>query len=442
MIVIFSGLLPIVQDNCDMASTYWTGGTNGDFYNVTNWSTGESPTTYHDVSIFGTSATVTAEAVASTVSATPVPSLTIGGYGTLDITATSCQSSESSPVFSTSAFQVFQYGTIVIDTPSAVQLGDINVMNGTLTIENNRSNVFMGAGSRLNGGGTLNLVDSTFGSQTASINVENSMHITLSGNSTMYTGFLTTGVSVAFDSKSSEQFFLNGSDGTVDTKFSGVSSKTQFGITANTGETPLSASYVKNTDGSYSLVVQESDNHTLTLNSVTMASGYTPGTLAITQDKSGNYLISDTSANSGNSGNHCGGHGGHWGHHDGNSSGHSGWNGHDGHSGSNGHNGSSTGCGGHGWGWGWGSGGCDYSSSIKQIIASWSNAFSSCKGWQSSSCGSSNWFGGNSAQSGSGWSSSFNWGQQSGSHGCFSSSGQSSSHSQASVIHNTSHWGC
>ena len=429
-----------------MASTYWTGGTSGDFYDVKNWSTGASPTTYHDVSIFGTSSTVTAEAVASTASATAVPSLTIGAYGTLDITASSCQSSASSPVFSTSAFQVFQYGSIVIDTASAVQLGDINVMSGTLTIENNRSNVFMGDGSRLNGDGTLNLINSTFGSQTASINVENSMHITLSGNSTMYTGYLTTGVSVSFDSKSSEQFFLNGSDGSVDTKFSGVSSKTQFGITANTGETPLSASYVKNTDGSYSLVVQESDNHTLTLNSVTMASGYTPGTLAITQDKSGNYLISDTSANSGNSGNHCGGNGGHWRHHDGNSSGHngnSGWSGHDGHSGWNGHNGSSTGCGDHGssWGWGWGSGGCDYSSSIQQIISSWNSAFSSCKGWQSSNCGGSNWYGGNSTQAGSAWNCSSSWGQQSGSHGCFSSSGQSSSHSQTPVTHNTSHWG-
>ncbi|WP_062108586.1 hypothetical protein [Gluconobacter albidus] len=426
-----------------MASTYWTGGTSGDFYNVKNWSTGASPTTYHDVNISGTSSTATAEAVASTASSTAVPSLTIGDYGTLDITASSCQSSETSPVFSTSSFQVGQYGSIVIDTASAVQLGDINVMNGTLTIENNRSNVFMGAGDRLNGEGTLNLVNSTFGSQTDGVNIANSMHITLSGTSSVYTGFLATGVSVAFDSKSSEQFFLNGTDTTVDTSFSGVSAKTQFGITANTGETPLSASYVKNTDGSYSLVVQESDNHTLTLSNVTMASGYTPGTLAITQDKSGNYLISDTSANSSNSGgSNCGGHGGHWGHHDGNSSGnsgHSGWSGHDGHN--------SSGCGDHGssWGWGWGSGsgGCDYSSSLKQIISAWNNAFSSCKGWQSSSCGSSNWFGGNSYQSGSAWNCSSSWGQQSsGSRGCFSSSGQSSSHTQVSVTHNTSHWGC
>ncbi|GBQ84255.1 hypothetical protein [Gluconobacter albidus] len=424
-----------------MASTYWTGGTSGDFYNVKNWSTGASPTTYHDVNISGTSSTATAEAVASTASSTAVPSLTIGDYGTLDITASSCQSSETSPVFLTSSFQVGQYGSIVIDTASAVQLGDINVMNGTLTIENNRSNVFMGAGDRLNGEGTLNLVNSTFGSQTDGVNIANSMHITLSGTSSVYTGFLATGVSVAFDSKSSEQFFLNGTDTTVDTSFSGVSAKTQFGITANTGETPLSASYVKNTDGSYSLVVQESDNHTLTLSNVTMASGYTPGTLAITQDKSGNYLISDTSANSSNSGgSNCGGHGGHWGHHDGNSSGnsgHSGWSGHDGHN--------SSGCGDHGssWGWGSGSGGCDYSSSLKQIISAWNNAFSSCKGWQSSSCGSSNWFGGNSYQSGSAWNCSSSWGQQSsGSRGCFSSSGQSSSHTQVSVTHNTSHWGC
>ncbi|GBR47652.1 hypothetical protein [Gluconobacter roseus] len=431
-----------------MASTYWTGGTNGDFYNVKNWSTGASPTTYHDVNITGTSSTATAEAVAGTANSTAVPSLTIGDYGTLDITASSCTSSESSPVFSTSSFQVFQYGSIVIDTGSAVQLGDINVMDGTMTIENNRSNVFMGDGERLNGSGTLNLVNSTFGSQTDGVNIANSMHITLSGDSSVYTGFLATGVSVSFDPKSSEQFFLNGQDTTVDTSFSNVSGKTEFGITANTGETPLSASYVKNTDGSYSLVVQESDNHTLTLSNVSMASGYTPGTLQITQDKSGNYLISDASADKGSSDNsHCG----HWDHNshsgcEGHSGkdGHSGWNGHNGSSTHN-DNGSSTACGSHSGSWGWGSGGCsgsDLASSIHKIISAMNGAFSSCSGWQSSGSGSSNCFGGSFGKSGNAWGCSTASTSHAGSQGCFSSTTQSASHSQVPVLHNTSHWGC
>ncbi|MQR99858.1 hypothetical protein [Gluconobacter aidae] len=418
-----------------MASTYWTGGSCGDFYNVKNWSTGASPTTYHDVDITGTSSTATAEAVAGTASSTAVPSLTIGDYGTLDITASSCKSSESSPVFSTSSFQVSQYGSIVIDTHSAVQLGDINVMNGTLTIENNRSNVFMGDGERLNGTGTLNLVNSTFGSQTDGVNIANSMHITLSGNSSVYTGFLATGVSVSFDSKSSEQFFLNGQDTTVDTSFSNVSGKTEFGITANTGETPLSASYVKNSNGSYSLVVQESDNHTLTLSNVSMASGYTPGTLQITQDKSGNYLISDASANNGSSDDHCG----HWDHnrHCG-GDGHSGWNGHDGGPMHNDHDGS-TACGGQtgnwGWGFGGGCGGSDLASSIQKIISAMNGAFSSCNGWQANNCG------GVFGQSGNAWACS-TVSSHTGSQGCFSSAMQSASHSQPPVYNNTSHWGC
>ncbi|MBS1103229.1 hypothetical protein JK202_09375 [Gluconobacter sp. Dm-62] len=431
-----------------MASTYWTGGSNGDFYNVKNWSTGASPTTYHDVDITGTSSTATAEAVAGTASSTAVPSLTIGDYGTLDITASSCSSSESSPVFSTSSFQVSQYGSIVVDTGSAVQLGDINVMNGTMTIENNRSNVFMGDGERLNGTGTLNLVNSTFGSQTDGVNIANSMHITLSGQSSVYTGFLATGVSVSFDPKSSEQFFLNGQDTTVGTSFSDVSAKTQFGITANTGETPVSASYVKNADGSYSLVVQESDNHTLTLSNVSMASGYTPGTLQITQDKSGNYLISDASANKGSSDSHCG----HWDHngHSG-SNGQSGWNGHAGNSSHSDHNGGAS-CGNQssqsgncGWGFG-GHGGSDLASSIQKIVSAMHGAFSSCNSWQASSCGSSSWFGGSSFGGSYGQSSSA-WGcstasSHSGSQGCYSSSTQSASHTQTPVYHNTSHWGC
>ncbi|AQS86708.1 hypothetical protein AA101099_0125 [Neoasaia chiangmaiensis NBRC 101099] len=428
-----------------MASTYWTGGSNGNFYNVKNWSTGASPTTYHDVDITGTSSTATAEAVVGTASSTAVPSLTIGDYGTLDITASSCKSSESSPVFSTSSFQVSQHGSIVVNTDSAVQLGDINVMNGTLTIENNRSNVFMGDGERLNGNGTLNLVNSTFGSQTDGVNIANSMHITLTGDSSVYTGFLATGVSVSFDAKSSEQFFLNGQDTTVDTSFSNVSGKTEFGITANTGETPLSASYVKNSDNSYSLVVQESDNHTLTLSNVSMASGYTPGTLQITQDKSGNYLISDASANKGNSDNHCG----HWDHngHSGRG-GHSGWNAHDGSSTHNNHGGG-TACGGQSGNWGWGFGGCggsDLASSIQKIISAMNGAFSSCNGWQPSNCGggsSSSWFGGSSSfgKSGSAWGSS-TVSSHAGSHDCFSSTTPSTSHSQPPVYHNTSHWGC
>jgi len=427
-----------------MASTYWTGGSNGNFYSVKNWSTGASPTTYHDVDITGTSSTATAEAVVGTASSTAVPSLTIGDYGTLDITASSCKSSESSPVFSTSSFQVSQHGSIVVNTDSAVQLGDINVMNGTLTIENNRSNVFMGDGERLNGNGTLNLVNSTFGSQTDGVNIANSMHITLTGDSAVYTGFLATGVSVSFDAKSSEQFFLNGQDTTVDTSFSNVSGKTEFGITANTGETPLSASYVKNSDNSYSLVVQESDNHTLTLSNVSMASGYTPGTLQITQDKSGNYLISDASANKGNSDNHCG----HWDHngHSGRG-GHSGWNAHDGSSTHNNHGGG-TACGGQSGNWGWGFGGCggsDLASSIQKIISAMNGAFSSCNGWQPSNCGSSSssWFGGSSSfgKSGGAWGSS-TVSSHAGSHDCFSSTTPSTSHSQPPVYHNTSHWGC
>ncbi|WP_169852664.1 hypothetical protein [Neoasaia chiangmaiensis] len=380
-----------------------------------------------------------------TASSTAVPSLTIGDYGTLDITASSCKSSESSPVFSTSSFQVSQHGSIVVNTDSAVQLGDINVMNGTLTIENNRSNVFMGDGERLNGNGTLNLVNSTFGSQTDGVNIANSMHITLTGDSSVYTGFLATGVSVSFDAKSSEQFFLNGQDTTVDTSFSNVSGKTEFGITANTGETPLSASYVKNSDNSYSLVVQESDNHTLTLSNVSMASGYTPGTLQITQDKSGNYLISDASANKGNSDNHCG----HWDHngHSGRG-GHSGWNAHDGSSTHNNHGGG-TACGGQSGNWGWGFGGCggsDLASSIQKIISAMNGAFSSCNGWQPSNCGggsSSSWFGGSSSfgKSGSAWGSS-TVSSHAGSHDCFSSTTPSTSHSQPPVYHNTSHWGC
>lgn len=287
-----------------MTTTYWTGGTSGDFYSNSNWSTNDSPFNYHDVNISGESATSTSTAIACSATSSVVPSLTVGNYGVLEITAKSGCSS-TSPVFSTDSFQVFEQGSLIINTPSVVQLGQFNNLGGTLTIENNQSNVLFTPSDRLTGNGTLNLINSTFGSQTNSINIDNAMHVTLSGHSAVYTGFLATGVQVTFDGASSEKFFLNGNDTTVGTAFNNVSGKTNFGITANTGETPISASYEKNTDGTYSLVVQESGNHTLTLSNITMASDYTPGALTIEQDKSGNYLIVDKSSSSSNNGGGC-----------------------------------------------------------------------------------------------------------------------------------------
>ncbi|GAJ30549.1 hypothetical protein [Acidomonas methanolica] len=368
-----------------MATTYWTGTTSHDFYLNSNWSANASVANYHDINITGISACSPALAVACTPSSIVIPSLTIGDYGTLDITARSCGSSETSPVFSSTSFQVFQGGSIVVNTPSAVDLGSINELGGTLTIENNQGNVYFNPSDRLTGTGTVNLVNSTLGSQTHQINVADSLTLNLKGHSSVFTGFDATGATVNFDPSAHEKFFLDGQDTPISTAFNNVSAKTEFGITANTGATPLSAAYTKNSDGTYSLVVQESGNHTLTLSDVTFASGYVPGKLQITQDKAGDYLITPASTTGGGTGGQggCGGWGG-WGGQGGwgcGWGGQGGW----GDSGWGGQGG--WGCGQGGWG---GQGGWD--------CGSWGGQ----GGW-GSSCGTNNG----------------NWGQLAGNNGCF-----------------------
>ncbi|NHO31373.1 hypothetical protein [Acetobacter fallax] len=277
-----------------MTSTYWTGTTSKDFYDASNWSTDEVPSDFHDVDLEGSS-TAPVEAIASTASSTPIPSLTIGDDATLDITAHDCSSS-TTPVFEADAMQIFETGTLTVDTSSDVELG-INEIGGTVNIINNGGNTHFTT-THLSGDGNLNLVNSTVGSDSAPLSIDSLMKVSLTKGSTLYTGSTEIGSSITFDSSKDELVLDAKQDAgqTLTTAFYGVSANTEFAVNGTEGVKAVSANYTENSDGTYTLSIGLDNNQTITLDDIHTASGFTPGSLTITTDKDGNYVVDNASS--------------------------------------------------------------------------------------------------------------------------------------------------
>lgn len=276
------------------ATDYFTGQTSTDFLDPTNWESGQLPTDYHEVNITGTeSAPVTA--VIGSAYTTEVPSLTIGDYGTLKITACDTSSATAAPVFTAAALQIFDTGSLIVDTSSPVQLG-INQISGTLTIDDS-SNVTLTTQS-LSGDGTINLNHSTLGTESAGVVLDNLMTVNLTGGSTVYTQGNGTGGVVNFDPSTQNMIVFDQSYSTVNTVFNNVSENSEFAINGSSGIVPVSASYSENSNGSYTLTIDTSNNQTITLGNINVESGYTPGSLTVTEDKAGDYVIADSNLSS------------------------------------------------------------------------------------------------------------------------------------------------
>ncbi|NHN84489.1 hypothetical protein GOB93_07500 [Acetobacter musti] len=272
------------------ATDYFTATTSQDFLDATNWSSGTLPTDYHEINISGTSTAPVTAVLGSTYS-TEVPSLTIGDYGTLDITACDGSDATATPVFTADAMQIFANGNLTVDTASPVSLG-INEISGTLTI-NNSSNVTLTT-SRLSGDGNLVLNNATLGTESAGISVDLAMNVSLSGGSTLYTSGWAGGT-VTFDPSTLNMIVLGSEGQNVTTAFKNVSANSEFALNGTDGVTPVSAQYSENSDGTYSLIITTSSNQTITLSDITAAAGYTPGSVSITKDLAGDYVIADSS---------------------------------------------------------------------------------------------------------------------------------------------------
>ncbi|AQS84362.1 MAG: hypothetical protein ABF876_13915 [Acetobacter aceti] len=276
------------------ATDYFTGKTSTDFLDPTNWSAGELPTDYHEINVTGAETAPVTAVIGSTYS-TEVPSLTIGDYGTLKITACDGSDASATPVFTAESMQIFGTGSLVIDTSSPVDLG-INEISGTLTI-NDSSNVTITT-QGLSGNGTINLNHSTLGTEAAGVGVDYAMTVNLKGGSTLYTLGNRTGDVVNFDPSTQNMVVFDQSYSTISTVFNNVSANSEFAINGSSGVIPVSASYTANSNGSYSLTIETSTNQTITLSDINTESGYTPGSLTVTLDKAGDYVIADSSLSS------------------------------------------------------------------------------------------------------------------------------------------------
>ncbi|MFT8720809.1 Hint domain-containing protein [Acetobacter sp.] len=284
-----------------MASTSWNGSSSDDFYDPANWSNGDLPQSHtcQDAHIGGTSESDRAVAVANGQSYGQIHSLSIDDYGTLKITAAPT-SAEGGNVFAVYALEIQPEGQLIIDTSAQVELGLYTEnRGGTISILNNPGNVILD-GNSLNGSGTLNLVNSTLGSEAAPIHIPD-MDITLQNGSTLYTAWNAVGKSITFDPATSNTVVLDGSDSQITTPIYGVSENAHFAINGLGQNVPSSASYVSNGDGTYSLVISFQNRSPLTLADIVPADGFVPtGTASIVKDAAGDWVISDANAASTN----------------------------------------------------------------------------------------------------------------------------------------------
>ncbi|MBS1074248.1 Hint domain-containing protein [Gluconobacter sp. Dm-73] len=218
-----------------------------------------------------------------------IRSLSVWQNSTLKITA----QGGNGNVFATAGLQ--NNGTIIIDTPSKVELGGVTSGNGTLTILNNDGNVSFDD-SYLNNG-TLNLVNSTLGTLATPITIAGGT-INLQQNSTLIANLYGEGSTINVDPESTNTLYVNdrfsNSSGSLqNTVINGVSENTHFGILSGSSK-PVSATYEANADGSYKLTITLDNGHAITYPTVNVADGYTPAAQAtIVQDGSNGWLIED-----------------------------------------------------------------------------------------------------------------------------------------------------
>lgn len=214
-------------------------------------------------------------------------SLSVNPNATLTITANNPQN-PNSYVFSTAGFEVRGNGVLNIDTPAKVELGGVSAMDGTLNITGNDGNVVFDS-SHLAGGGTLNLSNSTLGTQANSMMVD-LPQINLTDDSTFYARLYGNTSTISFDD-SSNTLVLAGDTKQIDTTFVGVNANTHFAIDADLNTQPTAAVYTKNDDGSYSLAITLDNGQTYTLSHIETADGFVPGSSTFSKDAAGDWLI-------------------------------------------------------------------------------------------------------------------------------------------------------
>ncbi|MFT8612052.1 MAG: Hint domain-containing protein [Gluconobacter oxydans] len=269
-----------------------TADNRADWADGANWALGTTPwDTPANSANFDTYDGVSAYGVIATANATQIASIELMGNSDLLISA---QMSGAGYAFATASACIYGGCTLTIDTPSGVELGEHVQVMGTLKIENNPGKVVLDA-LNICGGGTIDVINSTFGSENAPAYLDIST-LNIQENSTVYFGARTFPQNVIFDNTSNTVVF-DGNENTISASFQNVSAGTSFVInnasTAVWNHTPVSAAYSLNQDGTYTLTITRSDNSTLVLNNIQVSSDFTPATTAgVSQLPDGDWVIS------------------------------------------------------------------------------------------------------------------------------------------------------
>ncbi|MBF0858408.1 Hint domain-containing protein [Gluconobacter sp. LMG 31484] len=259
------------SSNWELKTTPWESPANSDNFD-----------TYDKAVVYG---------VISQANSVQIASFTLSGNADILISA---KTSGSGYAFATASTSIYSGCTLTIDTPSGVELGESVQIEGTMKIENNQGNVILDT-QGLSGGGTIDVINSTFGSENIPVGLSVST-LNIQQNSTVYFKARSFPDNVIFDNSSNTVVF-DGNENTISASFQNVSSKTSFIInnesTLPWNHTPVSAAYSLNDDGSYTLTITRSDGSTLVFSDIQVANDFTPAATAdVSQLPDGDWIIS------------------------------------------------------------------------------------------------------------------------------------------------------
>ncbi|MBS1015556.1 Hint domain-containing protein [Acetobacter persici] len=302
-------------------SWHWTGAKSSDWNDSANWtlldSTGHVVDTSNtdfwtdnpipqsqqnaDVNIGVMNSTDDPQIVVdNVVDYNQIRSLSVWQNGVLKITAQAGLGYVGN-VFATAGFE--NNGTIIIDTPSNVELGGVtmNRESGVITILNNQGNVTLDNGA-LNNAGTLNLINASLGTVDKPVWVQGGT-VNMAKNSTL---FAQPGISydalttINVDPTTVNTVYIDNPGDKTQTgnvALNGVSENTRFGIADLTSK-PVSATYTLNADKtSYTLTIGLANGNTVTYGTITPTDGYVPSSTQIVEDSANNgWLIESDSS--------------------------------------------------------------------------------------------------------------------------------------------------
>ncbi|GBQ93206.1 Hint domain-containing protein [Gluconobacter albidus] len=273
-------------------TNYWIGGVNGDWFAAANWSEGVAPPNKGWVDILagkpdGSAVTINV----AQANATQITTLKVGSNATLNVTATSA--TPSATAFYANSLTVAQDGTMIVDTPSAVNLGSNPTINGTLQISGNPS-ISISSNS-VGGTGMLILDHTTLGSTNAQFQMGSSLTTVLQNGASLYVNNATAGGRIVFGRDavdgSPNQLLLADYNQTVSTPITGYDAASVITV-GHGGSPPISATFVANSNGTYTLKIAfDQYNNGITLSNVSFGPNSTPGTPKIVQNTNGSWSV-------------------------------------------------------------------------------------------------------------------------------------------------------